>query len=310
VLDEETFIQTLETLADRVIEIEDLYPQAVTDGQVTDEAAYAKALANAREVQVVFGEQGADSEFEQQLQAVSVSVGEQAEGQAVRLRRLIEDQAPPADVLTITKDLLPNFNRLVLMARGQLAPPGVRQLRTVEAINAAVDEVIAEIKKAVEAYRAGDVKAAAHIANAAFFLFESNGLGTDLTIIDVEHENRAEAEISNFGPAAATNPGLEQLMAGGATMDAIEARLARAIEDLEVAREILLSTLPEMQLGDVNADGQVTVVDAMLIQQAVLGLRELDERAAAVADMNGDGQVNVVDAMLAAQMEAGLRERR
>jgi glucose/arabinose dehydrogenase/plastocyanin len=56
--------------------------------------------------------------------------------------------------------------------------------------------------------------------------------------------------------------------------------------------------------GDVNGDGQVNIVDALLIAQSTVGLRIVDP---VVADVNGDGTVNIVDALFIAQYTVGLR---
>jgi len=58
--------------------------------------------------------------------------------------------------------------------------------------------------------------------------------------------------------------------------------------------------------GDINDDGDINVLDVVLIQQHVLGLEELDEDQEAVADVNGDGDINVQDVTLIMQYSLGL----
>jgi len=60
--------------------------------------------------------------------------------------------------------------------------------------------------------------------------------------------------------------------------------------------------------GDVNTDGQVTVVDAMFVAQYTVGLRTLTSAQLAVADVNNDGQVTVVGCLFIAQYTVGLRQ--
>jgi len=60
--------------------------------------------------------------------------------------------------------------------------------------------------------------------------------------------------------------------------------------------------------GDVNGDGQVTVVDALFVAQYTVGLRTLNSQQLAAADVNGGGQVTVVDALFIAQYTVGLRQ--
>ena len=51
-------------------------------------------------------------------------------------------------------------------------------------------------------------------------------------------------------------------------------------------------------VGDVNLDGTVSVVDATLVQKAVLSLEILSKVSNIKADVNGDGVINIVDATL------------
>ena len=59
-------------------------------------------------------------------------------------------------------------------------------------------------------------------------------------------------------------------------------------------------------LGDVNGDGQVTVVDATLIQKYIAGLVTLSDTQKAAADVNNDGSVSVLDATQIQKYIAGL----
>ncbi|MDO4567880.1 MAG: choice-of-anchor J domain-containing protein [Clostridia bacterium] len=51
-------------------------------------------------------------------------------------------------------------------------------------------------------------------------------------------------------------------------------------------------------LGDVDGDGTVTTLDALLVMRYASGLGELDEAQLLVGDANGDGDVNMSDALL------------
>ena len=48
--------------------------------------------------------------------------------------------------------------------------------------------------------------------------------------------------------------------------------------------------------GDVNGDGEVSVIDATYIQKHIVGLSLIDDTQITFSDVNGDGQVSVVDA--------------
>ncbi len=49
--------------------------------------------------------------------------------------------------------------------------------------------------------------------------------------------------------------------------------------------------------GDVNGDGEVNVMDLILVNKYNIGASELDSDAFAAADMNGDGNVDYSDTM-------------
>lgn len=54
----------------------------------------------------------------------------------------------------------------------------------------------------------------------------------------------------------------------------------------------------ETLLGDVNGDGEITVVDSTILQKYIVGQTTLDDETLNVADVNKDGAVTVVDATL------------
>ena len=49
-------------------------------------------------------------------------------------------------------------------------------------------------------------------------------------------------------------------------------------------------------LGDVDGDGEVTVMDATLVQKYIVSLEILTDSQLNVADVNGDGEISVIDA--------------
>jgi hypothetical protein len=59
------------------------------------------------------------------------------------------------------------------------------------------------------------------------------------------------------------------------------------------------------ELGDVNNDGQITIVDALRIAQFYVGL-ETEFFAAPPADVDLDGVINIIDALLVAQYYVGI----
>lgn len=60
------------------------------------------------------------------------------------------------------------------------------------------------------------------------------------------------------------------------------------------------------RIGDVNGDGNISVVDAKHILQSVVGTRELNASQLRMADVNFDGKVTVVDAKIILKVVAGI----
>ncbi len=62
----------------------------------------------------------------------------------------------------------------------------------------------------------------------------------------------------------------------------------------------------ERQTGDVNDDGVVNSVDALMILRYTAALQTLTGDSLTYADVNSDGEVNSVDALIALRLSAGL----
>lgn len=61
-----------------------------------------------------------------------------------------------------------------------------------------------------------------------------------------------------------------------------------------------------MVLGDVDGDGEITVIDATLVQKAVVNLTKLSTKQKICADANEDGIISVIDATDIQQIVVGL----
>ncbi len=68
---------------------------------------------------------------------------------------------------------------------------------------------------------------------------------------------------------------------------------------------VTVSPVDEWQLGDVNHDGNINIVDALLIAQYAVGLNP-QPFYTEQADVNGDRAINIVDALLVAQYYTGI----
>ena len=63
---------------------------------------------------------------------------------------------------------------------------------------------------------------------------------------------------------------------------------------------------PETDFGDVNGDGEVDEMDAMLVSRYSAGLLEFNSEQIAIGDINGDGEIDEMDAMKISRTSAGL----
>jgi hypothetical protein len=59
-------------------------------------------------------------------------------------------------------------------------------------------------------------------------------------------------------------------------------------------------------LGDADGDGEVTAVDATVIQRSLMDLGKLSDQQVKAADVDGDGEVTIVDATLIQRYLAGM----
>ena len=58
--------------------------------------------------------------------------------------------------------------------------------------------------------------------------------------------------------------------------------------------------------GDVDASGDVTIADALLIMRASMGLLALTDEQLAAGNLDGDGEITIADALLVMRVSMGL----
>ena len=69
------------------------------------------------------------------------------------------------------------------------------------------------------------------------------------------------------------------------------------------------SELPTTALGDVNGDGEINFLDAIMVLRYDAEIIELEESQLKVADVNGDGEVNFLDAIMILRYDAEIIDR-
>ena len=65
-------------------------------------------------------------------------------------------------------------------------------------------------------------------------------------------------------------------------------------------------SLPTLTMGDVNGDGKVNVLDAVMVLRHDANIIKLDDSQLKAADVNEDGKVDVLDAVMILRYEAGI----
>ncbi len=105
-----------------------------------------------------------------------------------------------------------------------------------------------------------------------------------LTVVAVPEDGTASVSVSG-----------DTLVSGAATVTVtVTARDGtKKVYTVKVTRQ---STPPPAGRGDVNGDGKVTIMDAVKIARAVIGLETLSDAQKAAADFNSDGRVTIMDA--------------
>lgn len=296
-MSQEEFETTLSTMQDEARAAVDAYEAGQRD----------LALDHARNVTSEFNFEGdGASPLERAIKdASAVSIGDRVKALSSRLANAIEANESVERVQEVGDDLVPSLNRLVLVAEGKASPASDRQLKTAEGIEEARKEVMEQVNRSVSLYAAGEADEARSVAREAFFTYETNGLGPDTSAAgDEALENRAENLIVNFNRSSADDrPGLAGLIEEGAPLEEVQAQRDRIQSAMAEVAAVLKATLPPTSLGDANNDGDVTVVDALLVAQAALGVRESTD----LMDANRDGQVTIVDALLVSQAALGIR---
>lgn len=81
-----------------------------------------------------------------------------------------------------------------------------------------------------------------------------------------------------------------------------DATITASLEHFSASADITVYGGTEAVPGDVNNDGKVTLIDAIIIQKTSLSLTELNGQAKINADIDGDGEISVRDAITVMKM--------
>lgn len=76
----------------------------------------------------------------------------------------------------------------------------------------------------------------------------------------------------------------------GSTADSYAAKTGLKTEYIE-------GTVPEIRCGDINSDGEIDILDCILLNKYVLGTVSLDDTAKSAADTNSSGNIDATDSL-------------
>lgn len=65
----------------------------------------------------------------------------------------------------------------------------------------------------------------------------------------------------------------------------------------------------KLQLGDIDMDGEVTIMDATLVQKYIAHLEDLTDQQKRLADVDGDGEITILDATEIQKMLANVKNK-
>ncbi len=83
--------------------------------------------------------------------------------------------------------------------------------------------------------------------------------------------------------------------------------ISTELDEYENSDQVVFSVISRpIMLGDVNSDGLIDIIDALLTAQYYVGLDPENFVSHEAADVNGDGEIDIVDALLIARYYIGL----
>jgi Tol biopolymer transport system component len=162
-------------------------------------------------------------------------------------------------------------------------------------------------------YVAFDSKANNLVPNDTNALPNNPTTGTDVFVKDMQTGAIRRVTLSPSGKQFSGNSYMHKvsLSSDGQTVAFVSkdpdlvAGDTNGIEDIFVASDVFAGATTPLP-GDVNTDGVVNVVDAVLVLQITVGLYIPQDAQRAAGDMNGDGDVNITDAVLILRKAVGI----
>ena len=150
-----------------------------------------------------------------------------------------------------------------------------------------------------------DGESLAHIYH---WLYNLESLGNVETGITSDFPTYAVFNNNNILTYVAYNPGPSDrtvYFSNGATLTALAGKISTGDGTGNTTPTPITTQNPQADIGDVNEDGTVNIIDALLVAQYYVGLNP-EGFAVENADTDCSGSVNIVDALLIAQFYVGL----
>ena len=147
--------------------------------------------------------------------------------------------------------------------------------------------------------------------NGFALIFKRSSAAPETQIIRLKglnYNDTYEITFADNKGARVTGTGAELMYNGvSVTLNEVEQRGGCDSEIMYIRRTAIGPDDDDVMYGDVNGDEKINSEDALMVLQSVVGLTELDERAAKAANVNSDDKIDTQDALGILQFVVGIR---
>lgn len=136
--------------------------------------------------------------------------------------------------------------------------------------------------------------------------FASN---TDNVTLQLIAEGNSEADYEVFVKGKTAEYSIEGVSAGTYTLKVSKNNHVTREYTVVVGNSSVIQDVKICLLGDVNMDGKISVLDAIMVQKAALNLMSLDDYQSGLASVRGKSSLGVLDAILIQKYALGLIDK-
>lgn len=122
-------------------------------------------------------------------------------------------------------------------------------------------------------------------------------------------EGYSEADYEVFVKGNTAEYSIEGVSAGTYTLKVSKNNHVTREYTVVVGNSSVIQDVKICLLGDVNMDGKISVLDAIMVQKAALNLMSLDDYQSELASVRGKSSLGVLDAILIQKYALGLIDK-